>query len=47
MPHVLVGDYEPRSAVDIFVKDLGIIQTWRAMQVSGAVGAARRVARCS
>ena len=26
MPHVLDGDYRPRSAVDIFVKDLGIIQ---------------------
>src|SRR3984957_12483814 len=26
MPHVLEGDYAPRSAVEIFVKDLGIIQ---------------------
>ena len=26
VPHVLEGDYTPRSAVDIFVKDLGIIQ---------------------
>lgn len=26
MPHVLAGDYSPHSAVDIFVKDLGIIQ---------------------
>ncbi|MCJ8143681.1 NAD-binding protein [Ancylobacter sp. A5.8] len=26
MPHVLDGDYRPRSAVNIFVKDLGIIQ---------------------
>src|ERR1700749_1375844 len=26
MPHVLDGDYTPRSAVEIFVKDLGIIQ---------------------
>jgi 3-hydroxyisobutyrate dehydrogenase len=26
MPHVLSGDYTPHSAVDIFVKDLGIIQ---------------------
>jgi 3-hydroxyisobutyrate dehydrogenase len=25
MPHVLEGDYTPRSAVDIFTKDLGII----------------------
>ncbi|MFC4170971.1 L-threonate dehydrogenase [Microvirga sp. GCM10011540] len=26
VPHVLDGDYTPHSAVDIFVKDLGIIQ---------------------
>ena len=26
VPHVLDGDYRPRSAVDIFVKDLGIVQ---------------------
>jgi putative dehydrogenase len=26
MPHVLDGDYAPRSAVEIFVKDLGIVQ---------------------
>jgi L-threonate 2-dehydrogenase len=26
VPHVLDGDYTPRSAIDIFVKDLGIIQ---------------------
>ncbi|ACA17065.1 3-hydroxyisobutyrate dehydrogenase [Methylobacterium sp. 4-46] len=26
MPRVLAGDYAPRSAVDIFVKDLGIVQ---------------------
>lgn len=25
MPHVLEGDYTPRSAIDIFTKDLGII----------------------
>jgi L-threonate 2-dehydrogenase len=25
MPHVLSGDYAPLSAVDIFVKDLGIV----------------------
>ena len=25
MPHVLEGDYTPRSAVDIFVKDLGLV----------------------
>ncbi len=26
IPHVLEGDYTPRSAVEIFVKDLGIVQ---------------------
>ena len=26
VPHILDGDYTPRSAVDIFVKDLGIVQ---------------------
>ena len=26
VPHVLEGDYTPRSAVEIFVKDLGIVQ---------------------
>jgi L-threonate 2-dehydrogenase len=26
VPHILTGDYRPLSAVDIFVKDLGIIQ---------------------
>jgi 3-hydroxyisobutyrate dehydrogenase len=25
VPHILEGDYTPRSAVDIFVKDLGIV----------------------
>jgi 3-hydroxyisobutyrate dehydrogenase len=25
VPHILDGDYTPRSAVDIFVKDLGIV----------------------
>ncbi|HEY4032181.1 MAG TPA: L-threonate dehydrogenase [Caulobacteraceae bacterium] len=25
-PHILAGDYSPRSAIDIFVKDLGIVQ---------------------
>jgi L-threonate 2-dehydrogenase len=25
VPHVLEGDYQPRSAIDIFVKDLGIV----------------------
>jgi len=31
VPHVLAGDYTPRSAVDIFVKDLGIIQDMARM----------------
>ena len=26
MPHVIAGDYKPRSTVEIFVKDLGIVQ---------------------
>ncbi len=26
VPHVLDNDYAPRSAVEIFVKDLGIVQ---------------------
>ena len=26
MPHVVEGDYSPKSSVDIFVKDLGIVQ---------------------
>lgn len=26
MPHVLAGDYRPLSAIEIFVKDLGIVQ---------------------
>ncbi|MEZ2218548.1 L-threonate dehydrogenase [Rhizobium sp. RCC_161_2] len=26
VPHVLEGDYSPRSAIEIFVKDLGIVQ---------------------
>ena len=26
VPHVLAGDYAPRSAIEIFVKDLGIVQ---------------------
>ena len=25
MPHILEGDYSPRSAVNIFTKDLGIV----------------------
>ena len=27
VPHILKGDYTPFSAVDIFVKDLGIVHT--------------------
>jgi len=33
MPHVLEGDYSPRSSVDIFVKDLGLVtETGRALE---------------
>lgn len=33
MEHVLEGDYQPRSAVDIFVKDLGIVtETGRSLR---------------
>ncbi|WP_374991447.1 L-threonate dehydrogenase [Bradyrhizobium sp. LHD-71] len=41
MPHVLDNDYAPRSAVDIFVKDLGIIQDMaRGMKFPVPVAAA-------
>ena len=33
VPHILDGDYAPRSAVDIFVKDLGIVQDMARAQV--------------
>ena len=37
MAHVLAGDYTPLSAVDIFVKDLGLVlDTARATQISAA-----------
>ena len=37
MAHVLAGDYTPLSAVDIFVKDLGLVlDTARATQVPAA-----------
>jgi 3-hydroxyisobutyrate dehydrogenase len=33
VPHMLEGDYQPRSAVDIFVKDLGLVlETGRALK---------------
>jgi L-threonate 2-dehydrogenase len=32
VPHILQGDYAPRSAVDIFVKDLGIVGTMGQQQ---------------
>ena len=39
MAHVLAGDYTPLSAVDIFVKDLGLVlDTARATQVPAAAG---------
>lgn len=38
-PHIVDGDYAPRSAVDIFVKDLGIVE-----QEAGAAGFATPLA---
>lgn len=41
VPHILAGDYRPTSAVDIFVKDLGIIQDMaRAERFPAPVAAA-------
>ncbi|MBL8706111.1 MAG: NAD-binding protein [Rhodospirillales bacterium] len=41
MPHVLDGDYSPRSAVNIFVKDLGIVlDSARAMPFPLPIAAA-------
>jgi 3-hydroxyisobutyrate dehydrogenase len=41
VPHVLDGDYAPKSAVDIFVKDLGIVQDMaRALKFPVPVSAA-------
>jgi 3-hydroxyisobutyrate dehydrogenase len=41
VPHVLDGDYRPRSAVDIFVKDLGIVQDMaRSAKFAAPVAAA-------
>lgn len=35
VPHILDGDYSPRSAVDIFVKDLGIVlDTGKALKMA-------------
>jgi 3-hydroxyisobutyrate dehydrogenase len=40
VPHILDGDYTPRSAVDIFVKDLGIVlETGKALSISLPVAA--------
>ena len=42
MPHVLDNDYAPRSAVEIFVKDLGIVQDMaRGSKISGSDGGRR------
>ena len=42
IPHVLDGDYTPRSAVDIFVKDLGIVQDMaRSARIPGSNGGCR------
>jgi len=41
IPHVLSGDYAPRSAVEIFVKDLGIVQDMaRSSRYPAPLGAA-------
>ncbi|CAN5326539.1 hypothetical protein BH10PSE7_BH10PSE7_31680 [soil metagenome] len=41
VPHILEGDYSPLSAVEIFVKDLGIIQEMtRAQNYPAPVAAA-------
>lgn len=41
IPHVLSGDYAPRSAVEIFVKDLGIVQDMaRSERYPAPLGAA-------
>ncbi len=35
VPHILDGDYTPRSAVDIFVKDLGLVlETGKALKMA-------------
>lgn len=40
VPHILDGDYTPRSAVDIFVKDLGIVlETGKALSIDLPVAA--------
>jgi 3-hydroxyisobutyrate dehydrogenase len=40
VPHILDGDYTPRSAVDIFVKDLGIVlETGEALSIALPVAA--------
>ena len=40
VPHILAGDYAPKSAVDIFVKDLGIVlETGKALTFSLPVAA--------
>jgi len=41
VPHIVSGDYSPRSAVDIFVKDLGIVgDVARASKFSAPLSAA-------
>jgi 3-hydroxyisobutyrate dehydrogenase len=40
VPHVLDGDYSPRSAADIFVKDLGIVQDMARVEKFGVPMAA-------
>jgi 3-hydroxyisobutyrate dehydrogenase len=43
VPHILAGDYTPHSAVDIFVKDLGIVlDTGEALDCTLPIAAAAR-----
>jgi 3-hydroxyisobutyrate dehydrogenase len=39
-PHILAGDYPPRSAVNIFVKDLGMFSRREKIDVPAALTAA-------
>ena len=47
VPHILAGDYSPRSAVNIFVKDLGIVLEAGKKSTLPAAPHARPRTRCS
>ena len=47
VPHILAGDYTPLSAVDIFVKDLGIVLDTARTIASSRCRSRRRRTRCS